>query len=171
MSRPYHAIDEQLIARLCHEARLAPRRRTHYNIHPSPRDPVQRFLNVMQPGTYVRPHRHLQPPRWEFTLALQGAATVLLLDDSGRVRERLELAPAGPLHAVELPAGTWHTVVALAPDTVLLELKEGPYLGAAAEKDFAAWAPPEGDPACPAWVERFAAALPGEVLAASVEAT
>ena len=42
----------------------------------------------MQPGTYVRPHRHSTPPRWELFVVLRGALALLVFDDSGRVEER-----------------------------------------------------------------------------------
>jgi len=44
---------------------------------------------------------------------------------------------------VELPEGTIHTLVALVPDTVILEFKEGPY-EVAADKDFLPDFPAEG---------------------------
>ena len=42
-----------------------------------------------------------------------------------------------------MPAGTWHTVLALTPDAVLLEGKAGPFdpLG---PREFADWAPEQG---------------------------
>jgi dTDP-4-dehydrorhamnose 3,5-epimerase-like enzyme len=43
---------------------------------------------------------------------------------------------------VQIPAGTWHGFVVLEPDTVVMELKPGPYR----PSEFAGWAPPEGDP-------------------------
>ena len=59
----------------------------------------------------------------------------------------------------ELPVDTWHTLVALQP-SILFELKEGPY-HALSDKDFAAWAPAEGDPDCDDFVAWYSSALPG----------
>ena len=39
-------------------------------------------------------------------------------------------------------AGVWHGVLALDPDTVILEIKRGPYDNS--DKVFAEWAPAEG---------------------------
>jgi hypothetical protein len=46
---------------------------------------------------------------------------------------------------VDLVPGIYHTFVALEPDTVLFEVKDGPYV-AATDKAFAPWAPAEGTP-------------------------
>ena len=48
----------------------------------------------------------------------------------------------------------WPTFAALEAGTVLFEIKPGPY-SALTDKDFAHWAPPEGDPACPAFERWF----------------
>ena len=41
--------------------------------------------------------------------------------------ETVELAPGGPVVAVNIPAGQWHTVHALESGSVILEMKDGPY--------------------------------------------
>lgn len=39
-------------------AATSPRLRAHRNFHPELSDPVQRLAIAMEPGTYIRPHRH-----------------------------------------------------------------------------------------------------------------
>ena len=41
--------------------------------------------------------------------------------------EKIELCPNGPVVAVSIPIGVWHTVHALESGTVILEMKNGPY--------------------------------------------
>ena len=123
-------------------AQNAPRKRKNLNLHPTLADPVQRLLNAFEPGTYVRPHRHNAPGKWEFFAILRGRALVLTFDDAGTVLERHALSPTGPVQAVEIAAGTWHTLVAFESGTVLLEVKPGPYTPAGPQ-DFAPWAPAE----------------------------
>ena len=53
------AIDKSLFDRVAAVARRKPRLRMNHNLHQES-DLVQRFLNVLQPGTYVRPHRHVR---------------------------------------------------------------------------------------------------------------
>jgi cupin fold WbuC family metalloprotein len=76
-------------------------------------------------------------------VVLQGAIGLLLLDQHGALRGRERLDAAGPLRGIQLPEGIIHTLVALEPDSVLLEIKEGPYVPAS-DKDFIAPFPPEG---------------------------
>lgn len=145
------------------EARRSPRLRRNHNLH-AESELVQRFLNVMQPGTYVRPHRHLRVTPgagFECFVVLQGAMGLLVLDEHGGVIEQLRLTPQGPLRGVELGEGQFHTLVALTPDTVLLEIKQGPYQPAS-DKDFLAAFPAEGTPEARTqetiWRQRFISA-------------
>jgi len=149
------ALDE-----LVRRAARSRRGRLNHNLHPTLEDPVQRFFNCLEPGSYVRPHRHTAPPRWETFVGLRGRAVVLEFDDVGRVTARCEISPEGPAVAVEIAGETWHTVAALRPGTTLFELKPGPY-SPVADKDFAGWAPAEGDPDQPRWAAWIAAAVPG----------
>jgi cupin fold WbuC family metalloprotein len=149
-----------LLDDLTRRAASSPRGRLNHNLHPTLEDPVQRFFNCLEPGSYVRPHRHVGPPRWEVFVALRGRAVVLEFADDGRVTGRCEISPEGPAVAVEIAGETWHTVAALSPGTALFELKPGPYREIA-DKDFAVWAPPEGDPEQPWWAAWIAAASPG----------
>jgi cupin fold WbuC family metalloprotein len=161
-------LDETTTSALLAAAGESPRRRANHNLHPVLEDPVQRFFNAMQPGTYVRPHRHSTPPRWELFLVLRGAVAVLLFDDHGRVEERQELDATGPVFGVEVEAGRWHTLVALQP-SVLFEMKQGPYR-ALTDKDFAVWAPSEGDPACASMVRWYLRAGIGDRVPEHVDA-
>ena len=160
-------IDQSLLDNLIVEARHTPRGRKNWNLHPDLADPVQRFLNAMEPGSYVRPHRHLMPePRWELFVALSGRALVLSFDAAGQVLERVELAPQGPIRALEIAAGDWHVVLALESGTVLFEFKPGPY-SVSSDKDFAAWAPAEGEAGCAAMLSRYREAQIGDCLGVS----
>ncbi len=140
-------LDQALFDAVAAEARSSARLRRNHNLHAEP-ELVQRFLNVMQPGTYVRPHRHLRPSPgegFECFLVLQGAMGVLLLDPGGAVIQQLHLDAIGPLRGVEIPEGVFHTLVALAPDTVMFEIKQGPYQPSS-DKDFLGAFPAEGTP-------------------------
>ena len=51
-------LSEDLFQELVQKALSSPRKRTHYNLHDDLGDPVQRLCVAMEPGSYVRPHRH-----------------------------------------------------------------------------------------------------------------
>ncbi len=137
-------ITRELIAQVLDQARQSPRRRMNYNFHAGMEENPHRFLNVMLRGTYVAPHRHLDPPKPEAFLVLEGRIAFLTFDDQGRVTTRNELGEGGPL-GIDVAAGVWHTLIVLTPHAVLYEVKPGPY-STATDKDFAPWAPREGEP-------------------------
>lgn len=144
-SPPIKLLTQELLDEVAANSRQSPRQRQNYNFHDLS-EKVQRFVNVLQPGTYVRPHRHLRPPAvngFEFFVVLQGELGMIIFNDQGKIIDSFRLSAAGPNRAVELPEGTVHSLVALAEDTAILELKEGPYdLGS--DKDFLTDFPPEG---------------------------
>ena len=124
-------------------------------------DPVHRLLNAVEPGTYVRPHRHSHPPRSETLVALAGKVGLILFDAEGRILGRRVLEDGGETLGADLPPETWHTVLALAPGTVFFETKAGPYTPPAGD-DLAAWAPAEGSPEASALERKWRALFTGE---------
>ena len=143
------------------EAARSPRRRKNLTVPPVLADPVQRLFNAMEPGTYARPHRHARDNGWELMVVVRGTFAVLRFDEAGCVLARVDLRAGDGDCAVEIPAHAWHCVVSLAPGTIMFEVKPGPY-SPLEDKDFAAWAPPEGDARAPDWVRWFETAKPGE---------
>lgn len=137
-------ITESLLAEVSREARESPRRRKNRNFHEMA-DPVHRLLNALEPGTYIRPHRHLEASKAETAVVVSGAIGVIVFDEAGRILEKRRLSPADPDRGVEMPAGAWHTFVALESGSVFFETKAGPYAPPTPEET-AAWAPAEGAP-------------------------
>ena len=119
--------DDALLDRLSSEARESPRLRAHHLIHRDHSDLHQRLLIALEPGTYVRPHRHLQPPRDETFVVLRGAVTVLIFDDEGRPAEQHRLGHGASAVCADVGAGVGHSVVCGASGTVVLECKAGPF--------------------------------------------
>lgn len=115
----------------------------NHNFHASMEENPHRFLNVMVKGTYVTPHRHLNPPKAEAFLVLEGGVAFFLFDDAGRV-VRTEVVGRDPM-GIDFPPGVWHALSPISEHAVCYEVKPGPY-SAANDKDFAPWAPREGDP-------------------------
>src|SRR5512137_1773934 len=96
-------IDDRLLDDLTSRASASARKRAHRNLHPVLEDPVQRLSVAIEPGTYIRPHRHADPATWEVFLMLRGSAVFLSFDDAGTVVERTVISAAGPVRAIEIP--------------------------------------------------------------------
>lgn len=150
-------VDAAALKQLTASAVANPRRRKNLNLHESSDDAIQRFLNDFEPGTYVRPHRHIG--KWELFVLVQGRAAALTFDDSGRVMDRVELNSSDGARVVEIPEAAWHSVVSLAPGTVLFEVKRGPF-DPAAPAEYAPWAPSDNDPAAEAFERHLRVAEP-----------
>ncbi|EME68200.1 hypothetical protein H261_19606 [Paramagnetospirillum caucaseum] len=148
-------IDRRDLADLTAQAAGRPRRRLNINLHGDASDSIQRMVIAFEPETYIRVHRH--PAQFETFILLCGRAALLSFADDGSVDRRIEMAEDAA-RLVEIPAGTWHSLVSQAPGTLVVEVKPGPYQPTG-EADFAAWAPPEDHAhagSCRDWMRRCA---------------
>lgn len=149
-------IDKAMLDAVTAAAKDSPRRRKNRNFHDGDDHPGQRLLNAIEPGSYVAPHRHLDPLKDETMLVVRGRLGLVLFDAAGKATSALILGSAGDALGVDIPSGTWHSVLALESGTVFLEAKAGPYRPLTpAER--APWAPAEGEPAAAAWLARLQA--------------
>ncbi|WP_034636190.1 WbuC family cupin fold metalloprotein [Chitinivibrio alkaliphilus] len=139
-------IHPALEERLLRDSRNSHRRRSHYEIHDSLQDSTQRFLNIMQRDSYIPPHTHTSPGAWELFTLCRGAAEVLLFfDETSTISQRISLRSQRMPYFCEIPAGIAHSVYAQEDDTILLEIKPGPYTPKT-RADQCAWAPSEESP-------------------------
>lgn len=139
-------IDTALLDEVSAEAKASPRGRRNRNFHSDDTQPGHRLLNAIEPGSYIMPHRHLDPNKSETMVVLRGTLGLVTFDDAGKVVESARVSHGGTPMGMDIPFGTWHTVFALEPGTVFLEAKAGPYLPLTADEK-APWAPAEGDAA------------------------
>ena len=144
-------IGDGLIAQVLDKARRSTRLRANHNFHSGAEANPQRFLNVLVEGTYIAPHRHRDPPKTESFLVLEGCVAVLCFDDNGAITDRYLVGSGSDAKGIDLPAGVWHTIAAVTPHAVCFEVKPGPW-DPATDKEFASWAPMEGDPGAPAYL-------------------
>ena len=158
-SGPVHRPDTDRLAEGIAAARSSPRRRVVVPVQRSETAAVQRMLNVIQPDSYLRPHHHPRPQGVELVCVLQGQIGAFVFDDAGAVTDCFRLRPGPATGVLDIEPRVWHTFVALAPDTIVLEIKGGPY-DRDLDKVFPDWAPAEGDPAAPAYQEALRRMLP-----------
>jgi cupin fold WbuC family metalloprotein len=147
-------VDDQVVQQAVDASRASPRRRVIQPFHKVASDPLHRMLNAVQPDSYIRPHRHLDPPKAEAWIVLRGRLVFFTFDEQGAVTRSVELAANSPAFGVDLSPGVFHTFVALEPDTVIFEVKTGPYVEST-DKAFATWAPAEGEAGVTAYMRRL----------------
>ena len=147
-------IDQQALDALCATARNTPRKRKNLNLHQSDAALCHRLFNAIEPGSYIRPHRHLDPEKDETFILLRGSLGVIIFDESGKVVESALLRAAGGELAANIPHGAYHTALSLESGTVFFEAKAGPYT-AITEAERAPWAPAEGAPGCTAYLQKM----------------
>lgn len=145
-------IDRVLLARVTADAQSRSRRRANFNFHPSDDFSAHRLLNAIEPGSWLPPHRHLNPAKDESIIVVAGALGVVIFDDVGEVVEARRLMPGGECCGVDIPHGTWHTVLGLVPGTVIFEAKAGPYRPLLPE-ELAPWGTGEQDSGAAAYAE------------------
>lgn len=147
-------ISPKLLSELSQKAAILPRKRLNHNFHDDLADPINRMLNAMEPGTYLQPHKHEKPDKREVFIVLRGSLVAVFFDDDGNVTEFVLLEPNKGNYSVEIPVGAWHTLIVLETGTVVYEIKDGPY-EPLSDKNFAGWAPKEGDSNCAEYLARL----------------
>ncbi|HQR53077.1 MAG TPA: WbuC family cupin fold metalloprotein [Burkholderiales bacterium] len=144
-------IDTALLDHASGLAAASPRGRRNLNFHRMEADASHRLLNAIEPGSYIRPHRHLDAAKDETLVVVRGRIGAIVFDEAGSVADTAVLVAGGDCCGINLPHGTYHTVLALEPKTVFFESKAGPYRPLDAS-EFAAWAPAEGAPEAQAYL-------------------
>jgi cupin fold WbuC family metalloprotein len=120
----FAAIEADTCERLFNDAVQAPRKRSHLLLHESHSDPAQRLLVAFARGTYIQPHCH--PEQWELVVPMRGTLAMLTFSTDGQVISRTELT-ANSVPALQISAGTIHTLIAVTPFALMLEIKPGPF--------------------------------------------
>ena len=132
-------INQTLLDKLTEEAKASPRLRMNYDLRNSDQDQSQRMLNAIEPGSPLPIHRHQKTSEtvvclrgrlvWEYYQEVQGSRFKVqgVQEPKAELVETIELSPNGPVVALNIPAGQWHTVRALESGSVILEMKEGKY--------------------------------------------
>ena len=137
-------ITQSLLDELTAQAKASPRLRMNYDLRNSSEDGSQRMLNAIEPGSPLPIHRHRQSS--ETVVCLRGRLQEVFYNDADGSTasadsatclatglpslveaEVFELAPDGPVVALNIPIGQWHTVRSLESGTVILECKDGAY--------------------------------------------
>lgn len=138
-------IDNHTVEKAIELSKLSPRKRIITPFHKSASDKLHRMLNVIQPGSYIRPHSHKVANKCESVIVLRGGICFITFDEAGNVLSHTNIYANTDVFGVDLEANVIHAFFALEQDTVIFEVKPGPYVKEL-DKGFASWSPEENTP-------------------------
>lgn len=124
------------IAFLKARAAETPRLRTRLCAHPEPAHPLHEMVIVHGRDAYVRPHRHLG--KAESQHVMEGRATVVLFDETGRETRREPVGTGGYAY-YRIDDAVFHSLLVETEWFVFHEVTSGPFDPARTE--WAPWAP------------------------------
>ncbi|MFC1764116.1 WbuC family cupin fold metalloprotein, partial [Planctomycetota bacterium] len=85
-------LTDDLLQQAIDLSRQSPRKRIILRLHKSDENTLHRMFNVLQPGTYIRPHWHREPPKDESLVVLRGKIAIFILSDDGDIQDVVTLA-------------------------------------------------------------------------------
>lgn len=124
-------IDKKLLDEVSGKAKASERLRMNLNFHDSLDAKAQRLLNALEMGTVLPIHRHQHTS--ETYLLLRGKIRVMFYNEMGAETESFLLNPLEGNYGIHIPVGQWHTLEVLESDSVIFEVKDGPYMALAPE--------------------------------------
>ena len=137
-------INDNLISVLHRKSRENERLRQNFDLRTTLEDTSQRMLNVLESGTKVPIHRHVDTS--ETVVCLEGCLDEVFyeelpnIDAGGPVHDgetvivescfkevaRFRICPREKLYGIQIPPMAWHTIEVHEPSTIL-EAKDGAY--------------------------------------------
>lgn len=141
---------QEHIAALIEHARTAPRGRARLLLHASREDSLHEMVIALPSSNFDHPHINYKSGK--SFLALSGQFALICFSDDGTTARSVVLS-TGPwpgLLMAHLRHPTWHTIVPLQGNIVLLETIIGPFTG----NKFASWFPEPDNKSRAEFVER-----------------
>ena len=137
-------INKELLKQLHFEALANGRRRMNFDLRTTPEDNSQRMLNVLEVGTKVPIHRHLNTS--ESVVCIEGCLDWVFyeempnVDAGGPVHNgetaqdessfketaRFRVCPREGIYGIQVPIMTWHSIEVYEASTIF-ESKDGAY--------------------------------------------
>lgn len=138
----------------------SPKRRARINAHPGGDDLLHEMIIAIEPGSYIRPHKH--PGKSEAFHIIEGAVDIVVFDEAGDIDRVVSLSAQGgpsPFY-YRMSEPHYHTLIIRSDLLVVHEITNGPFRPEGTV--FAEFAPLEGDVAA---ATAFQAALVDRVAA------
>jgi cupin fold WbuC family metalloprotein len=142
---PIATIGAEDIEVLRQAVRKTPKRRVRINAHPGSDDELHEMIIALEPGSYIRPHKH--PGKSEAFHIIEGQVDIVVFSEAGEVERIVSLAAKGGRHPFYYRMSTphFHTLIIRSDLLVVHEITNGPFLPTGTI--YAAFAPEESDTA------------------------
>lgn len=154
IASPVIKITDDLLNKVAEMSRNSPRKRIIFPFHKTGEESIHRMLNGIQPNSYIQPHRHQRANKAEGIILLRGSIAYFTFDEEGKISEQMKLTAGTTDFGVDTEPHIYHSFLALEKDTVIYEVKPGPY-NPELDKDFANWAPTEGTEAAKSYLQNL----------------
>lgn len=141
-SNEYNFLTKEMIQEAIVLSRKSKRKRIILPLHKNDDATLHRMFNVIQPGSYIRPHTHQKSNKSESIVVLQGAICVIIFDSEGHIIEHRDIEANSFNFGIDLEPHIIHSFFALKEDTIIFEVKPGPY-NKTLDKGFMPWSPEE----------------------------
>lgn len=121
------------------------KRRARINAHPDSSDALHEMMIAIEPGSYIRPHKH--PAKSESFHIIEGEVDIIVLDDTGDIRRIVSLGDkdSGKAFYYRMSQPFFHTLIIRSPLLIMHEITNGPFRPEGTV--FADFAPPDTDEA------------------------
>ena len=125
--------------------RRTPKRRARINAHPGHDDALHEMIIAIEPGSYIRPHRH--PGKSEAFHIIEGDVDIVVFREGGEIDEIVSLGEKGGARPFyyRMSEPRFHTLIIRSDLLIVHEITNGPFSPDGTV--YAAFAPAEGDPA------------------------
>ncbi len=151
---PIATIGPADIEMLRRAVKQTPKRRARINAHRGNDDALHEMIIAIEPGSYIRPHRH--PGKSEAFHIVEGEVDIVIFRDDGAIDEVVSLGEKGGTRPFyyRMSEPRFHTLIIRSDLLIVHEITNGPFTpdGTA----YAAFAPAEGDPAAAAFQAELA---------------
>jgi cupin fold WbuC family metalloprotein len=123
--------------------RKTPKRRVRINAHPASTDELHEMIIAIEPGSYIRPHKH--PGKSEAFHIIEGQVDIVVFSEEGNIERIVSLAAKGDRHPFyyRMSIAHFHTLIIRSDLLVVHEITNGPFLPTGTV--YAAFAPEEDD--------------------------
>ncbi len=124
---PISELGKDALELLREAVKKTPRRRARINAHPGSDDALHEMIIALEPGSYIRPHKH--PAKSESFHIIEGAVDIVVFDDEGEIIKIVPLSALGGEGSFfyRMSEPFFHTLLIKSDLLIVHEITNGPF--------------------------------------------